>query len=75
MNIFKAIGVVVNSAVAVVVRALKSIENVMEVVEITTDNLVDETKLENAETSAINKARLAALEKRLAKEAAELDKE
>jgi hypothetical protein len=75
MNIFKAIGTVVNSAVAVVVRALKSVENVMEVVEITTDNLVDETKLENAETSAINKARLAALEKRLAKEAAELDKE
>lgn len=69
MNIFKAIGTVINAVVSVTVRTLKSVENVVEVVEMTTEGLVVETKLEQQETLANGKARLAALEKKLAKEA------
>ncbi len=69
MNIFKAIGTVINAVVSVTVRTLKSVENVVEVVEMTTESLVVETKLEQEETLATGKARLAALQKKLAKEA------
>ena len=69
MNIFKAIGTVINAVVSVTVRTLKSVENVVEVVEMTTESLVVETKLEQEETLVTGKARLAALQKKLAKEA------
>lgn len=69
MNIFKAIGTVINAVVSVTVRTLKSVENVVEVVEMTTESLVVETKLEQEETLATGKARLLALQKKLAKEA------
>lgn len=72
MNIFKAIGTVINALVSVTVRTLKSVENVVEVVEMTTEGLVVETKLEQQETLANGKARLAALEKKLAKESEEV---
>jgi len=75
MNIFKAVGTVINAVVSVTVRTLKSVENVVEVVEMTTESLVVETKLEQEETLATGKARLAALQKKLAKEAEEADKE
>lgn len=71
MNIFKAIGTVINAVVSVTVRTLKSVENVVEVVEMTTESLVVETKLEQEETLATGKARLAALQRKLAKEQAE----
>ena len=74
MNLFKAIGTVINAVVSVTVRSLKTIENVVETVEMTTESLVIETRLEQEESIATGKARLAALQKKLAKEA-ELEQE
>jgi hypothetical protein len=68
MNIFKAIGTVINAVVSVTVRTLKSVENVVQVVEMTTESLVVETQLEQEETLVQGKAKLEALKKRLASE-------
>jgi hypothetical protein len=71
MNIFKAIGTVINAVVSVTVRTLKSVENVVQVVEMTTESLVVETQLEQEETLVQGKAKLEALKKRLASEQAQ----
>ena len=68
MNVFKAIGQIINSVTAVITRAAKATENLVEVVEVTTEGMLVETKLEQEESLAQGKAKLAQLRARLAKE-------
>jgi hypothetical protein len=75
MSIFKSVGIVVDAVVSVLVRTAKTVENFVEVLEITSESLVTETKLDNQQTLAEGKAKLAALEKKLAKEQSEANQE
>lgn len=74
MNVFKAVGQIINSVTAVITRAAKATENLVEVVEITTEGMLIETKLEQEEELAKGKAKLAALRAKLAKELEESEK-
>lgn len=68
MNVFKAIGQIINSVTAVITRAAKATENLVEVVEVTTEGMLIETKLEQEEELAKGKAKLAQLRAKLAKQ-------
>ena len=74
MNVFKAVGQIINSVTAVITRAAKATENLVEVVEVTTEGMLIETKLEQEEELAKGKAKLAALRAKLAKELEESEK-
>ena len=68
MNIFKSVGTILNAVTAVFVRTAKAAENLVEVVEITTEQMVLETRLENEQSIAVTKADLAKLRKKLAED-------
>lgn len=68
MNIFKSIGTILNAITQVFVRTAKAAENLVEVVEITTEQMVLETRLENEQSIAVTKADLAKLRKKLAED-------
>lgn len=68
MNVFKAVGQIINSVTAVITRAAKATENLVEVVEVTTEGMLIETKLEQEEELAKGKAKLAQLRAKLAKQ-------
>lgn len=68
MNVFKAVGQIINSVTAVITRAAKATENLVEVVEVTTEGMLIETRLEQEETLVTSKAKLAQLRAKLAKE-------
>lgn len=68
MNIFKSVGTILNAITQVFVRTAKAAENLVEVVEITTEQMVLETRLENEQSIAVTKADLAKLRKKLAED-------
>lgn len=68
MNIFKSVGTILNAVTQVFVRTAKAAENLVEVVEITTEQMVLETRLENEQSIAVTKADLAKLRKKLAED-------
>lgn len=71
MNIFKAFGQIINSVTAVITRTAKATENLVQVVEVTTEGMLIETQLEQEATLAEGKAKLAQLRAKLAAEAKE----
>ena len=68
MNIFKAFGQIINSVTAVITRTAKATENLVQVVEVTTEGMLIETQLEQEATLAEGKAKLAQLRAKLAAE-------
>lgn len=50
MNLFKAIGMVIQSAVAVLTKGLKAVENVAEMAELTTSGMLEEQVLQSEQT-------------------------
>lgn len=67
MNIFKAIGMVITSAVSVITKALKAIENVAEMADLTTSNMLEEQKLEAEQALITMRASFASTNRTTAK--------